>query len=154
MPLHYLHKSQSHRHAPKQTHRQQHRLFHQRRSPKPPTPPKPDITFTPHGIQERSLELLRLQTHPTTTRTLPNTLHMPPRPHPLVLPTKRQTPNRQKTLPHLPRPTRMPQLRNRQPNQPRPLGRNDRTRTLHRTSKTTRKIYDDLRQRNQCRSNR
>ncbi len=149
MPLHYLHKRRSHRHAPPQTHRQQHRLLHQRRCTQPPTQPKTEITSHPHGIQERSLELLRLQIHTTTTRTLPNRLPMPPRTNQLVLPTQRQTPNRQKTLHHLPSTTRMPHLRPRQPNQPRPLGRDDSARTLDRTSKTTPNRYDNLRQRNQ-----
>ena len=152
MPLHYLHKRQSHRHAPPQTHRQQHRLLHQRRCTPRPTQPKTEITSHPHGIQERSLELLRLQIHTTTTRTLPNRLPMPPRTNQLVLPTQRQTPNRQKTLHHLPSTTRMPHLRHRQPNQPRPLGRNDRTNSLQPAKLVPPNIYDNLRQRNQCRS--
>ena len=127
MPLQYLPKSQSRSHAPKPPHRQQHRLLHQRRSPKPPTTTQTEITSHSHGVPERSMELLRLQIHPPATRTLRNTIPLLQRPHQLVLPTQRRPPNRQKTLQHLPSPTRMPHLRNRQPNQPRPMGRNDRT---------------------------
>lgn len=153
MPLQYLHRSQSHRHATTPTHRQQHRLLHQRRN-KPPTNPKLDLPSNKYGTPQRSLDHLRLQTYPTTPQTLQNPIPMPKRPNQLVLPSQRHPPHRQKTLHHLHSPTRMPHLRHRQPNQPRPLGRNDRTRTLHRTSQTQTKTYDHLRRRQQWRSSK
>lgn len=143
MPLQYLPKSQTHNYATTPTHQQQHRLLHQR-GHKPPTHPKLDLPFNTYAPPPRRPKS-RLQTHPTTPQTLHHPSPMPKRPNQLVLPTQRHPTNRQKTLHHLPTPTRMPHLRNQQPNQPRPLGRNDRTRTLHRTSKTPPTIYEQLR---------